>query len=315
MLIVHRDAKRQAFTPRESSAFTLIELLVVIAIIAILAAILFPVFAQAREKARQASCLSNIKQISVGMLMYMQDYDECLPEPGLAGVFRNATNSGLGQLYAGVLPFHLAIQPYIKNYQVFACPSDPLKQNASIDRTGVIDMFKAAGVPGADQLPPYSNTMQLPPYSNTMSFHQAVARIFPNSYATNYYLSWQYGYTSRNGNVFLDRDTAIPGRRGRSLVEFTEPANTWILTEYGTNAITGNGGWYCYPGYLNAQVSNGNYQRWRGGRRHLEGRYWLFVDGHVKWLKAPAFEVNGVPVQDNDIRLSYEAKQVYTYPN
>src|ERR1700761_1526554 len=101
-------------TPR---AFTLIELLVVIAIIAILAAILFPVFAQARAKARAAACLSNMKQISSGVLMYCQDYDDTLPEPGLQGVFRNATDNGLGQLYLGMLPFHLAIMPYVKNYQ------------------------------------------------------------------------------------------------------------------------------------------------------------------------------------------------------
>jgi prepilin-type N-terminal cleavage/methylation domain-containing protein len=60
--------------------FTLIELLVVIAIIAILAAILFPVFARAREKARQSTCLSNVKQISLGLVMYMQDYDDSLPQ-------------------------------------------------------------------------------------------------------------------------------------------------------------------------------------------------------------------------------------------
>src|SRR3712207_9365641 len=81
---------RSAFTPRERpasapnrrSAFTLIELLVVIAIIAILAVILFPVFAQAREKARQASCLSNLKQIGNALMMYVQDYDEQLPNGG-----------------------------------------------------------------------------------------------------------------------------------------------------------------------------------------------------------------------------------------
>ncbi|MBC7807537.1 MAG: prepilin-type N-terminal cleavage/methylation domain-containing protein, partial [Akkermansiaceae bacterium] len=64
---------------RVKSGFTLIELLVVIAIIAILAAILFPVFAQAREKARQISCLSNQKQIGIAMMMYVQDYDETYP--------------------------------------------------------------------------------------------------------------------------------------------------------------------------------------------------------------------------------------------
>src|SRR5438132_3273033 len=65
--------------PRRHAGFTLIELLVVIAIIAILAAILFPVFAQARDKARQTACLSNLKQLSLGVLMYAQDYDEVLP--------------------------------------------------------------------------------------------------------------------------------------------------------------------------------------------------------------------------------------------
>jgi len=292
-------------SPRSGRGFTLIELLVVIAIISILAAILFPVFAQAREKARATACLSNMKQIGTGMLMYVQDYDETLPETGLGGVFRNATNSGLGQLYMGILPFHLAIQPYTKNYTVFGCPSDPLKQNASIDRTGVRDMFIAAQVPGADQLPPYSNT---PP------FHQAIAKIFPMSYATNYYLSAQYGYTSRTGTP-MPGDTSSPGRRGRSLPEITEPSQTWVMTEYGVNPNTGNGGWYCYPGYLNGQVSTGNADRWRGGRRHQEGRHWLFVDGHVKWLKDPPFDVNGAPVPDASIRADYESRGLYTAPS
>jgi len=90
--------------------FTLIELLVVIAIIAILAAILFPVFARAREKARQSSCQSNLKQIGLGVQMYMQDYDERVLPARLGGVPNDVCWTEL-------------TQPYIKNEQIFICPS------------------------------------------------------------------------------------------------------------------------------------------------------------------------------------------------
>jgi prepilin-type processing-associated H-X9-DG protein len=281
---------------------------VVIAIIAILAAILFPVFAQAREKARQAACMSNLKQVSIGMLMYVQDYDETLPEPGLGGVFRNASNTGLGQFYRGILPFHLAIQPYIKNYQVFGCPSDDKKQNASIDRSDMKVMLEAAGVPGASNLPAYSNTP---------AFHEAVAQICPNSYASNYFLSQTYGYTARDGSVIPSSDSiGNHGGRGRALNDIVEPASTWILTEWSTSSDTGAAGWYCYPGYLNANSSVGFRSRWRGGQRHQGGRDWLFVDGHVKWMKDPPFEsAPGVAVPDSAILNHYTNMKVYTYPS
>jgi prepilin-type N-terminal cleavage/methylation domain-containing protein/prepilin-type processing-associated H-X9-DG protein len=95
---------------RLRQGFTLIELLVVIAIIAILASILFPVFARARENARRSSCQSNEKQIGLGLMQYVQDYDETMP--------MNSTNEAVGANWVD------KIQPYIKSYQLFKCPSD-----------------------------------------------------------------------------------------------------------------------------------------------------------------------------------------------
>lgn len=98
------------------TGFTLIELLVVIAIIAILAAILFPVFARAREKARQASCLSNLKQLGMAQLMYIQDYDECLPYYPIAPAPAPATTS-----YWAADRCYGVFMPYVKNTQLWLC--------------------------------------------------------------------------------------------------------------------------------------------------------------------------------------------------
>jgi len=103
-----------------SKGFTLIELLVVIAIIAILAAILFPVFAKAREKARQSSCSSNLKQIGLAINTYTQDYDEVLPE-GSAG--RAAGGTAIALPGCSYSPLAQRLEPYVKNREVFKCPS------------------------------------------------------------------------------------------------------------------------------------------------------------------------------------------------
>lgn len=107
------------------SAFTLIELLVVIAIIAILAAILFPVFAQAREKARQASCMSNGKQMGLAVLQYVQDYDESTP------MACGYTGEGYSNWWDA--SWVTMVQPYVKNIGVFRCPSDGAEQTSNAD--------------------------------------------------------------------------------------------------------------------------------------------------------------------------------------
>ncbi len=113
-------------TSKPTSGFTLIELLVVIAIIAILAAILFPVFARAREKARQTACLSNDKQLGLGFSQYMQDYDEILPtvvcpDPcSLSPIRGNVYHLWADQIY-----------PYVKSPGVFICPDDKPNENGS----------------------------------------------------------------------------------------------------------------------------------------------------------------------------------------
>jgi prepilin-type N-terminal cleavage/methylation domain-containing protein/prepilin-type processing-associated H-X9-DG protein len=111
---------------RHKSGFTLIELLVVIAIIAILAAILFPVFARARENARRASCQSNLKQIGLGIVQYTQDYDEKFP------VVWNGAGGGAYGMW-------IFIQPYLKSLQIYQCPSEKNAMDTNTAGSGYTD--------------------------------------------------------------------------------------------------------------------------------------------------------------------------------
>src|SRR4051794_33091777 len=108
---------------RKRVAFTLIELLVVIAIIAILAAILSPVFAQARESARAISCLSNMKQIGLGIAMYIQDNDEHLFFRASTNVNNTRAHIATPSIAYGQLWWN-QVMPYIKSEAIFTCPSD-----------------------------------------------------------------------------------------------------------------------------------------------------------------------------------------------
>jgi prepilin-type N-terminal cleavage/methylation domain-containing protein len=178
---------------RQSRAFTLIELLVVIAIIAILAAILFPVFAQAREKARQIACLSNMKQIGLGLYQYIQDNDERYPN-GLPVI--NPINGGTDARE----PIDSIIDPYIKSDRVWACPSDHAPRVATV----------GAG----------------------LSFWDGsyAAKAIPRSYSYVAQINTdQAGGT--DANTGLTSYNSSPPRTGISMAQVDEPSNTIALIE------------------------------------------------------------------------------------
>ena len=131
----------QANRPRKG--FTLIELLVVIAIIAILAAILFPVFARVRETARQTSCLSNLRQYSLATLMYAEDHDELLPmSAALHGTC--------------IATFYGIVAPYVKNEQVTRCPTEPEAMDINKIYAGAV-----TACPGTPRFTSYSTNLAL----------------------------------------------------------------------------------------------------------------------------------------------------------
>ena len=138
---------------RPRRGFTLIELLVVIAIIAILAAILLPVFAQAREAARRTSCLSNLRQYATATLMYAQDHDEFLP----MSVYLSSGSVSTGGVETPCIQmFYGVVNPYVKNHQIIRCPSEP----DAMDTHSIYAGYLTA-CPGSPRFTSYSTNLAL----------------------------------------------------------------------------------------------------------------------------------------------------------
>jgi prepilin-type N-terminal cleavage/methylation domain-containing protein/prepilin-type processing-associated H-X9-DG protein len=287
-------------TTLQKKAFTLIELLVVIAIIAILAAILFPVFAQAKAAAKKSVSLSNQKQIGTGVILYSSDYDDMLPETGWNGPCSfPGTATTNNNAFSGVQSFLTGIFPYTKNWQIISCPSDPDKGVFGKPNEGCFEqMFLAAGVPGA-----YAGMATV---NNGLEF----VRVLPASYAGNYMLMPAY---LRRSEQVVNGGAGWTGARGRNLSQISTPANMFFSTDVGSTRVNGLNfsGWYTVPGYGNLGNGTG---RWERGQRHNGGRNWTFADGHAKYQKELAYvNANGSTKSIRQLVWEYQQAGIFTY--
>jgi len=244
-------------------AFTLIELLVVIAIIAILAAILFPVFAQAREKARQTSCLSNEKQLGLAMMQYIQDYDETFPQGNCQS---QPSYTWVTWAWIPGVGWGGQIYPYVKNAQVYKCPDDP---TAVIAATAT-DLTKYPvsyvynynlGIPSTlATLNAVSNTVML---AESFGSHANVLNSDERQTAA----------TARDGQLMSPSGTGSDDAFYDSGFGYTGP------TKYET-------GW---PNLVTGPDPCPYYHKKDG--RHSGGSVYLLADTHAKWLRPTTVSV------------------------
>lgn len=264
--------------------FTLIELLVVIAIIAILAAILFPVFAQARESARKASCLSNTKQLGLAMMMYVQDYDEMFVCNAWDTPYIPTTDTdSRSAVYPSVAQWLWRIMPYTKNRQILVCPSDPNPKS---------------GWSGYDPNPnpTCSSAWNIPT---------------PISYAPNSILVG-YGGTDKSGCLgAADWAKDIPPR---GMANVPSPASTYLIADYGREFMDS---WNInalrlanYTRLYNEDPPGGGArvdetEPWKSrytkgdAARHQGGQNITFADGHSKFRHSRSI-MSGNDWIDND---------------
>jgi prepilin-type N-terminal cleavage/methylation domain-containing protein/prepilin-type processing-associated H-X9-DG protein len=257
---------------RSSHGFTLIELLVVIAIIAILAAILFPVFAQAREKARSASCLSNTKQIGLGMVMYTEDYDESYPH---AMEFCNGIPNPIQPVSTlhptGVYNMWQAeIYPYIKNWQVFSCPSDtiPLSPDPFINYYDLSYGYNYG----------YLSTLIV------QGGAVAPATADPGCGASQWFASVTLAAVEAPANIVMITDNGgrtFNASGGSILGDIVNPPDAWSSTQYFYGPVQVGWGLNCQDYFQGTKWGDTDGFAWR----HINGGNVAFCDGHAKFYQ------------------------------
>ncbi|MDR3710934.1 MAG: DUF1559 domain-containing protein [Capsulimonadaceae bacterium] len=248
------------YRTNRQSGFTLIELLVVIAIIAILAAILFPVFATAREKARQTACISNCKQIAIAFIQYSQDFDESFPV--------GTTNSNCVVAGSTIVSgdcrqgngWTALVYPYLKSKQVFLCPSDSAQAYSSGGTT-------------YDQL--------------SYSYNANVAQVYTGG-------SWPAGYVGNQLSAFTNPDRTvlvfeitIPQSDALALqltsLNGCSPVSNGVENGCNMQMATGYMGGSTTPGGLPTCPTQPNSCYLPTGR-HNAGSNFCLADGHAKWI-------------------------------
>jgi prepilin-type N-terminal cleavage/methylation domain-containing protein len=238
---------------RKQSAFTLIELLVVIAIIAILAAILFPVFAQAREKARGISCVSNAKQIGTAVMMYAQDYDETIiPWFTRSGLARTSQRADLNS-------WVINLQPYIKNGAPRVLPTTALD-------------FQNVEAQGMFKCPSFNpSTFRVAANQPDCDGPGALDAWIP---ARLYHANYGIGFGAIFGSCTqADPYSAFGGSTESSIMSLAavqRPAETVEVTDGFTGIIQSGG----FGTTMGCEASNSH----TGGGTHI------FLDGHAKWI-------------------------------
>jgi prepilin-type N-terminal cleavage/methylation domain-containing protein/prepilin-type processing-associated H-X9-DG protein len=249
------------FNSTSSRAFTLIELLVVIAIIAILAAILFPVFAKAREKARQISCASNEKQLGLAFMQYIQDYDERLPNGAWVRYLYLGMPEHEGVGWAG------QIYPYVKSAGVYACPDDPTQSSGNAVKVSY--SYNGLNLCRTDWTEDYVYAMG-----------GATARLVAPASTVLLYES--EGSTA----VVTDPMEGLPnGELGNKagIPTMSGTGNGRENYDAGGDVNSGGAGNNLYAtGYMSDYLIN-NFLSPIGV--HTNGSNYLLADGHVKWLQ------------------------------